>query len=104
MPVFASNATSVGRFDSSFSSTSIYCGQFETTSVLSVAELSSLTQLASVCCAPFVPQAARALPVRARLPAANAPRIRVRREREERVNESNAAASGDSGGRERLRI
>ncbi|GAA1878773.1 hypothetical protein GCM10009687_53800 [Asanoa iriomotensis] len=51
-----------------------------------------------------MPQATSALPETASAPEASAPRMSVRRDKEERVNESKAAASGDSGGCERLRI
>src|SRR5688500_16750978 len=79
MPVLSWNAISVGCFDSSFSSTSIYCGQLEKASFLSVLEVSSLTQLSSDCEVPSVPHAVRRPPVVSSAPEAAAPRTSVDR-------------------------
>src|SRR5918993_4978230 len=102
MPVWVWKASRVGRLDSSFSSTSMYCGQLENAGVFCVLDRSSLTQVDSVCWAPSVPHAARAPPAASIVPDARAPRIIVRRE--SGVSERRAAASGDSGGRLRLRM
>src|SRR5436190_129296 len=104
MPVLAVNASSDGRFLSSFSSTSMYSGQLEKLIFFSFAEASTPTQAAfsvSVFFAGFVPHDARAPPVATNAPPASRPRIRVRRDRPVAVR--TAAASGESGGREGFR-
>jgi hypothetical protein len=81
MPVRAWNASRVGRLDSLSSATSRYWGQLEKARVFSVAERSSLTQLAAVCRAPLVPQAPSRAPVANSAAEPVRPRSRVRRGR-----------------------